>query len=242
MTNMNHENTNKPTRLQKLLKDPLWLLLLAITSFAYMIVNDTAGYILATILLVFNANVIFKTYFYEDEPLKEMIAKELAKFNEDYIILPAIALSDGRLKGYSDFIIISPKGIFNLRALDFQGALTGYQNDELWEYIKATSPYDVTRKIIKNPIYFHQQTHDIIEALLEQQHIKYIPIQSLLVVNSNLRINTDSRIPVVKAEELHNYISEYADRSIMSGLKNAIEDTLKESVSSNIGYIPVSSK
>ncbi len=242
MSKMNQDNTIQPTRLQRFLKDPLWLLLLAITSFAYYIATDTVGYMLATALLVFSANVIFKTYFYEDEPLKEMIAKELTKFNEDYIILPSIELSDGRLKGYSDFIVISPKGVFNLRALDFQGLITGYQNDEVWEYIKATSPYDVTRKIIKNPIYYHQRTQEIIEGLLEQQHIKYIPIQSLLVVNGNLKIETDSKIPVVKAEELYAYISEYADRSIMSSLKNSIEDTLRKAISSNIGYMPVSFK
>jgi len=242
MAKMNPLNITTVTTVKKFLKDPLWLILVAINSFAYYIVDDTIGFFLATVLLTFCLHIIYKTYFQDSSPLRDRVIKELSRFGDDYIVLSSIELREGGLRGYSDFIVISPKGIFNIRTLDLEGVITGYQNDELWEFIKATSPYDVVKRVIKNPIYYHQRTHQIIEALLEQQHIKYIPIQSLMVTHSSLTINTDSRVPIVKSEELFDYISEYADRSIMSSLKMNIEEILIKAVSTKYSYIPMSSK
>ena len=242
MAKLNQHFTATSSVLTKLLKDPLWLILLAVTSFSYYIVDDALGYFLTTVLLVFCGNVIHQTYFLETIPLKAKIAKELSKFNEDYVVLSSIEFSDSGLRGYSDFLIISPKGIFSLRTLNFEGIITGYENEEFWEYVKATSPYDVVKKIVKNPVYFHLKTQQIIEALLEQQHIKYIPIQSLVVINDNLTVNTDCKIPIVKVGDLYEYILEYADRSIMTSLKLTIEEILLKSIGSNTSYIPMSTK
>ena len=242
MAKMNPSSNTAITTIKKFLKDPLWLILVAVNSFVYLIVDDTIGFFLATVLLTFSLNVIHQTYFQDSSPLRDRVVKELSRFNNDYLVLSSIELRDGGLKGYSDFIVISPKGIFNIRTLDLEGVITGYQNDELWEFVKATSPYDIVKRVVKNPVYYHQRTHQIIEALLEQQHIKYIPIQSLLVINSSLTINTDSRLPIVKSDELYDYISEYADRSIMTSLKMNIEEILIEAVSTTYSYIPMSSK
>lgn len=230
------------SKLKKFAKDPLWLILIAFTLFAFYIANNSFGYFLATVLLFFCSHIMYQTYIQEASSLKDRVAKELSRFNDDYMILSSIELSDSGLKGYSDFIVVSPKGIFSIRALDFEGTVTGYENEENWDYVKATSPYDVVKRSIKNPVYYHLRTQQIIERLLERQHIKYIPIQSILVVGTNLTINTDSKIPVVRSDKLYEYISQYADRSIMSTLKMTIEEVLLKAVSSKINYIPMSSK
>lgn len=229
-------------KLKRFAKDPLWLILISFTFFAYYIANNSFGYFLATILLLFCSHIMYQTYIQEPSSLKDEVSKELSKFNDDYIVLSSIELSDNGLKGYSDFIVVSPKGIFSIRTLNFEGSITGYEDEEYWEYIKATSPYDVVKRVIKNPVCFHLKTQQIIEMLLERQHIKYIPIQSLLVIGANLAISTDSKLPIVRVDKLYEYISQYADRSIMTSLKITIEEVLIKAISSKPNYIPMSSK
>lgn len=218
------KNTDTKAKVNRLTRDPLWLYLLGITSFSFLLADSSSGYLISFILLIFSMTSIYILYFGNENKLHDRIYKQLARFDDQFTIISSIELTDGRRKGYFDYMVISPKGIFNLRVLDFEGTMTGYENDEFWDYVKIISPYDVMKKRVNNPLYFLHRSHDVIEEILERNFIKYIPLQSIFVINnSDSSIQTNSPVPVVKVRDLYNYIAEYRDRSNMLQVLKEVE-------------------
>ncbi|WP_026477325.1 nuclease-related domain-containing protein [Alkaliphilus transvaalensis] len=215
------------------LKDPLWVYLLGITAFTFFLVDSYGGYVLASMLLVFSLGCIHVLYLGENLSLSQKISRQLEKFSNEFTIYSGIEISDGETSGSSDFLIISPKGIFNIRVLDFEGTISGFENDEYWEYLKVINPYDVIKTSIKNPIHLHRRTQRVLENLLEKNYIKYIPIQSIFVINnSEATLECNSNISVVKVKDLYNYISQYQDRSNIPPILQEISQVIG---SSNFG-------
>ncbi|KAB3534710.1 hypothetical protein F8154_08270 [Alkaliphilus pronyensis] len=209
--------------LSAFLRDPLWLYLLGISFITFMIADESVEYMLASIFLMFSLIVIFYMYLNRAESLHKKIFMEFSSFGEEYTLLSSVTLENEGSKGYSDYIFISAKGIFNIRALDFQGVIKGFENDDVWSYMKITSLYDMAVKAIKNPIYYHQKTHNIIYDLLAKNNIRYIPIQSIIVIrDEDAEISTNSNIPIIKAKNLKKYISQYSNRQNMFSLLDEI--------------------
>ncbi|MBM7615071.1 nuclease-related domain-containing protein [Alkaliphilus hydrothermalis] len=227
--NTQKKNNSTSKRLNLFSKDPLWLYLLGISGFTFVLVNSFRGYLLALLVLLASLVIIYLLYFGENYHLHQKVAKQLEKFNDSqqYSILPAIELSDANRQGYSDYIVISPKGIFNIRILDFEGTISGMENDQLWSYTQVLNPYDTINKTIENPVDPHKRTQRIIEDLLEKNYIKYIPIQSIFVINNHDAIfESDTNIPVVKVKDLYSFIEEYQDRSNMFSILHEIQSII----------------
>lgn len=225
MTVHKGKNTVVRGRLHNLINDPLWLYMLGITSLSFLLADSAAGYLLSSLLLGFTLVSIYILYIGGGTRLHDRVLQQLSSFNNQYTIISSVELTDGSKKGFFDYILLSPKGIFNIRVLDFEGTMTGYENDEYWDYVKVISPYDVIRKRVNNPLHFLQYSHGIIEGLLERQHIKYIPLQSFFVVNnSDATIETNSYVPIVRVKELADYIENHQDRSNMTAILKELEE------------------
>lgn len=219
-------------QLDRFLKDPLWIYLLGISFLTFFLVDSKEGYFLSGILMFFSMITIFYLYIEKTETLHNQVLKELSSFKDDFTVLSSVTLKQEGIKGYSDFVVISHKGIFNIRLLDFEGSITGYESENLWQFTKLSKPYDVTRKAVNNPIYYHQRSHSIIEDLLAKNNIRYIPIQSIIVIrDEDAEIITNSSTPIVKVKHLRQYISQYRDRHNMSTMLDEIVCIMKNQVS-----------
>ncbi|SCX75936.1 NERD domain-containing protein [Alkaliphilus peptidifermentans] len=225
---LNTKNRGSKKTIERFIKDPLWLYFLGISFFGFILAESSSGYMLASILLLFTIVAIYYLYIDKAEALHKQAMDQFSSFNQEYTLLSAVTLQNEASKGYSDFIVISPKGIFNIRALDFEGTIKGYESEDTWSYTKLTGPYDITQKLIRNPVHFHQKTHDIIHDLLMRNNIRYIPIQSIIVIrNEDAEIHTNSNIPIVKVKNLHQYITQHSDRHNMFSLIDEIVGIFK---------------
>ncbi len=212
-------------KFNQLANDPLWLYLLGITSLSFLLADSSSSYLLASLLLTFSLISIYVLYFRQGRKLHDKVLQQLGDFDNQFTIISSVELQDGSKKGYFDYIVLSPKGIFNIRILDFEGTMTGFENDEFWDYIKITSPYDVTKKRVKNPLNFLQHSHRMVETLLEKHHIKYIPLQSVFVVNSSdALLETDSTVPIIRVKKLKEYIEGHRNRANMVSILRDLED------------------
>jgi len=220
------------SRYDKFLRDPLWFYLIGISFLTFVLANSTVGYILSSLLTVFSIITIFFLYIDKAETLRNIVSKEFSSFSEDYTVLSSVNLQGENGKAYSDFIVISKKGVFNIRLLDFEGIIKGFESENYWRYVKlSSSTYNSTHKAISNPFHFHERTHSIIEDLLANNNIKYIPIQSIIVIrNDDAEIITNSTIPIVKAKHIKQYISQYTDRQNMSSMLDEIIGIMKNQV------------
>ncbi len=232
--NTQKKNNSTSKRENAFSKDPLWLYLLGINGLIFLLVESREGYLLASILVLFSLVSIYFLYLGDNYHLHHKVFNQLGKFSGEYKIFSNIELCLGEKKGYSDYLIISPKGIFNIRIIDFEGTISGYENDELWSYVKVVSTYDIINKKIKNPLDFLKRTHFLIEELMEMNYIKYIPIQSIIVINnSDATFETNSNIPVVKVKDLYHFINEYQDRANMNSILNEVHTIIANTVPSH---------
>ncbi|KAB3532726.1 nuclease-related domain-containing protein [Alkaliphilus serpentinus] len=223
------KKTNKPL-FDRFLKDPLWMYLLGISSLTFLLVDSVKGYILAGVLLVLSIITIYNLYLEKTETLHQQVLREFKSLNEDFTVLSEVKLQRNNRKGYSDFIVISAKGVFNICLLDFEGAITGFESDTYWQLTKLSS-YDVTKNIISNPMNHHKKSHGIIEDLLAENNIKYIPIQTIVVIrNEDAEIITNSTIPIIKVKNIRQYISQYSDRQNMHTILDEVIGIMKSQV------------
>ncbi len=222
-----YRTTCKRSYYKELFKNPFGIFLLGICLIFFVVANSFHTYLAATGLLFICLIIIIIAYFGEELHLHNRVFRKLSQLDDHYFILPYLKISDGFEQSCTSYIIISPKGIFNIKLLDFSGILKGNEDDSVWQFADAHNAYNIQHKKIKNPVTKLRHSQKIIESLLEKNHINYLFLRSIFVVkntNSSIKCNTD--VPVVRLKDLNSYIMSYADRPNMIFLKEDVATSI----------------
>jgi len=212
---------------KKLFKNPFWMYLMAIATIFFVAASNALMYIMAAAFLLLSIMIIIVAYFEKEFHLHNRVLKVFTKLEDEFVILPAMKLSDGYENSCTCFIVISAKGIFNIKVLEFSGILAGSEADEMWKYTDATNAYNIEERQIKNPITYLRKSHKVIEGLLKNNHIDYMFLKSIAVVNnSNAMIRSDTDIPIVKLNELNQYLHGHVERQHQHLLKETIVEAI----------------
>lgn len=208
---------------KKLFKNPFWIYLMSIALIFFVSARNTLMYMMASAFFLLAIVIIVMAYFEKEFHLHNKVLKLFTQLEDEFIILPAMKLSDGYENSCTCFIVISTKGIFNVKVLEFSGILKGSEDDEMWEYTDASNPYNIIEKKIKNPASYLRKSHSVIETLLRNNHMDYMFLKSIFVINnSNASIKTDTNIPIIKLHQLNEYLHGHMERHNHHLLKETI--------------------
>lgn len=208
---------------KKLFKNPFWIYLIIIATIIFVAAEGPQMQLMAAAFLLLALIIIFLAYFEKEFHLHNKVLKLFHRLEDEFIILPAMKLSDGYENSCTCFIVISAKGIFNIKVLEFSGILKGSENDEMWEYTDATNAYNIVQKSIKNPATNLRRSHKVIDTLLKNNHMDYMFVKSVFVVDSsNATIKSDTTIPIIKLHQLNEYLHGHTERHSHDLLKETI--------------------
>ncbi|WP_026477326.1 nuclease-related domain-containing protein [Alkaliphilus transvaalensis] len=222
-----YQSICKYTYYKELFKNPFWIFLISICLIGFLAANSLHTYLAAGGVLLICLCIIAYAYFGEELQLHNRVFRKLSKLDHNFILLPYLKISDGFVQTCTSFILISPKGIFNIKLLDFSGILTGTEDAEVWDFDDAYNAYNIHRKKVKNPLKKLRQSQEVIEKLLDKNHINYLFLRSIFVVkNSNATFSCDTDVPVVRLKDLNEYIMGYADRPNMITLKDDVASSI----------------
>ncbi len=212
---------------KKLFKNPFWAYLMTIALVFFVAAKGPLMYFMAAAFLLLSIMIIFLAYFENEFRLHNKVLKLFEKLEDEFVILPAMKLSDGYENSCTCFIVISSKGIFNIKVLEFSGILQGLEKDEMWKYTDATNAYNIVEKHIRNPISYLRKSHKVIEQLLKNNHIDYMFLKSITVVNnSNAVVKSDTDIPIIKLHQLNEYLHGHIERQHQHMLKETIVEAI----------------
>ncbi|SCX75901.1 nuclease-related domain-containing protein [Alkaliphilus peptidifermentans] len=208
-----YDKKTKYSHYSDLFRNPFWMFLLGICVIFFIAANSVAMYIMSTCLLVLSLSILAYAYFGEELNLHNRIFRHLSKLDEGFIILPSMKITDGYEHGCTSFVVISPKGVFNIKVLDFTGILEGQEKDGVWNYTDYSFPYQPQHRRIRNPIFKLEKSQKILESLLKKNHINYLFLKSIFIVkNQHAVVKCDTDIPIIKLNELNDYILGCSDR------------------------------
>lgn len=212
---------------KRLFKNPFWIYLIVIASILFLAAEGPLILIMASVFLGLALVIIFLAYFEKEFHLHNRVLKLFQRLEDEFVILPAMRLSDGYEDSCTCFIVISTKGIFNIKVLEFSGILKGSEDDDIWEYTDATKAYNITKKNIKNPAASLKRSHKVIDTLLKNNHMDYMFLKSIFVIdNSNAIIKSDTTIPIIKLHQLNEFLHGHRERDNHSLLKDTIVATI----------------
>ncbi|KAB3532725.1 nuclease-related domain-containing protein [Alkaliphilus serpentinus] len=223
------DTASKINHYKALLNNPFWIYLMGISTIFFIFANSTATYLISIILLTLNLGVIAYAYLGEELQLHNKAYRHLKKLDNDFIILPSMKITDGYEHGCTSYVVISPRGVFNIKILDFTGVLTGNTEERIWDFIDYRFPYHPQKKRIKNPLLMIDKSHKILEGLLNKNHIDYLFIRSILVVKSNHSIiHSNTNTPIIKLKDLNDYLMGYQNRHQENSLLDIIASSIIE--------------
>ncbi|MBB6216892.1 hypothetical protein HNQ80_002997 [Anaerosolibacter carboniphilus] len=115
-----------------------------------------------------------------------------------------------------DYLVISKKGLFLLNILDTPGTLDNLNiQDQTWKAIEPVDVFTWKMNSILDPELQLQKSLFAMKAMLEDHHIKYLPIYGIIVYNDRItRLLKVTSAPIVKLSKLEEYLSEFQQRSL----------------------------
>jgi len=224
-----YNELSKLDHYKTLKKNPFWKYLIGICGIFFIAANSTPTYVLSIAISILCLGIIGFAYFGEELHLHNRAFRQLKSLDDAFVILPSLKLTDGYEHGCTSYIIISPKGVFNIKILDFTGVLTGNSDDKIWNFVDYSYPYQPQHKKIRNPLRTINKSHKIIEELLNRNHIDYLFLRSIFVIkNSHSKVISDTNIPIVKLKALNEYLLGYQDRPHHESLLEVITASILE--------------
>lgn len=224
-----YDGLSKLDHYKSLMKNPFWIYLMGVCTIFFIAANSTTTYVMSLIMLVVSLGVIAYAYFGEELHLHNRVFRQLKTLDDEFVILPSMKITDGYEHGCTSYVVVSPKGVFNIKVLDFTGVVTGNSKDRVWDFIDYFFPYQPQKKKIKNPLFMLEKSHKVIEVLLNKNNVDYLFLRSIIVVKNNHSIvNSDTDIPIVKMKDLNSYLLGFQDRPQRSPLSEVITTSILE--------------
>ncbi|BEP28207.1 nuclease-related domain-containing protein [Helicovermis profundi] len=141
---------------------------------------------------------------------KNLVLK-LKELSNDYTIISGLKLvnSKGRITEI-DAVVIGNGNLFIIEAKNHRGYIYGDAKENELIHEKAITDGNLKKKNIKNPIKQSERQLDILKSILSERSLTPYINQIIVFTNKDLRFNIkNSNIPILKNEQLIEYISKY---------------------------------
>jgi hypothetical protein len=153
------------------------------------------------------------------------VTLQMAKLPDNYIIINDVTIPNGSRTAQIDHVLIADNGIFCIETKSHQGTIYGSETERNWKQVKSGGYTNEFYSPIKQCM-----THTMALKTLLKNNGFNIFIQPIVVFTTDDTVlHITSKTPVLKAEQLPQYITEYtSNRQISDADKQKITEIIMQ--------------